>query len=66
MRLSSFLSERGMTRAEFAAEVGVHPVTVSKWCSGAMRPRWNFIDAIQRITGGAVTATDFGTAEAAQ
>ena len=48
-----------MTRAQFAARMGVHPVTVSKWCSGAMRPAWSAIERIQAETGGQVTAQDF-------
>jgi DNA-binding transcriptional regulator YdaS (Cro superfamily) len=48
-----------MTRAQFAARLGVHPVTVSKWCSGAMRPAWSAIERIQAATGGQVTAQDF-------
>ena len=48
-----------MTRAQFAERMGVHPVTVSKWCSGAMRPAWSAIERIQAETGGQVMAQDF-------
>jgi DNA-binding transcriptional regulator YdaS (Cro superfamily) len=59
MTLSSYLANQNMTRAQFAARLGVHPVTVSKWCSGAMRPAWSAIERIQAETGGQVTAQDF-------
>ena len=59
MTLSAFLASQNLTRAQFAARLGVHPVTVSKWCSGAMRPAWSAIERIQVQTGGQVTAQDF-------
>ena len=59
MTLSAFLASRNMTRAQFAERMGVHPVTVSKWCSGAMRPAWSAIERIQEETGGQVLAQDF-------
>jgi DNA-binding transcriptional regulator YdaS (Cro superfamily) len=67
MTLSAFLASQKLTRAQFAERLGVHPVTVSKWCSGAMRPAWSAIERIQVETGGQVTAQDFmsRTAESA-
>ena len=59
MRLPDFLADRGLTRAGFAALVGVHPVTVSKWCTGTMRPDWQAMEAIKAATSGAVTPNDF-------
>ena len=59
MTLSDFLASQNLTRAQFAARLGVHPVTVSKWCSGAMRPAWSAIERIQAETAGQVTAQDF-------
>jgi len=59
MTLSAFLASQNMTRAQFAERMGVHPVTVSKWCSGAMRPAWSAIERIQAETGGQVMAQDF-------
>lgn len=59
MTLAEFLRERGMTREQFAEQVGVHPVTVSKWTTGAMFPRRDKLAKIAALTGGAVTASDF-------
>lgn len=59
MTLSDFLTSQNLTRAQFAARLGVHPVTVSKWCSGAMRPAWSAIARIEFETGGLVKAQDF-------
>lgn len=59
MFLADYLSAEKETRASFAARVDVHPVTVSKWCTGTMRPSWVQMDAILRETGGKVTAADF-------
>ena len=65
MTLSEYLSAKKLTRAQFAEMLGVHAVTVSKWCSGAMRPEWSRLRAIADATDGAVTAEDFLPAEAA-
>ena len=59
MKLTDFLASEKMTRADFADRMGVHPVTVSKWCSGAMRPGWSAMERIQALTAGRVTAQDF-------
>ncbi len=59
MKLTEFLATEKMTRADFACRMRVHPVTVSKWCSGAMRPGWAAIERIQVLTAGRVTAQDF-------
>jgi DNA-binding transcriptional regulator YdaS (Cro superfamily) len=65
MKLTDFLASEKMTRADFACRIGVHPVTVSKWCSGAMRPGWAAIERIQAVTEGRVTAQDFMAAPTA-
>lgn len=59
MTLSDYLRATGQTHHTFANRVGVHPVTVSKWCSGAQRPGWAKMVAISAETGGAVTPDDF-------
>jgi DNA-binding transcriptional regulator YdaS (Cro superfamily) len=59
MKLTDFLASQKMTRADFAFRIGVHPVTVSKWCSGAMRPGWGVMERIHAVTEGQVTAQDF-------
>ena len=59
MNLGKWLDENGLDRATFAATVGVHPVTVTKWITGRMMPRREALRAIERETKGAVVATDF-------
>jgi DNA-binding transcriptional regulator YdaS (Cro superfamily) len=59
MTLTEYLRSQKETHDAFARRLGVHSVTVSKWCSGAMRPSWPKMEAISRATDGAVTAADF-------
>lgn len=59
MTLADYLRSRRETHEAFAARVGVHSVTVSKWATGAMRPSWPKLAAIAAATDGAVTAADF-------
>lgn len=59
MRLSEWLDRSAVKRWEFAARIGVHPVTVSKWIAGVQRPRLEALRSIARETEGAVTANDF-------
>jgi len=59
MTLTEYLRSRKETHDAFARRLGVHPVTVSKWCSGSMRPSWPKMGAISCATDGAVTAADF-------
>lgn len=59
MTLADYLRHEKQTHEAFAARLGVHAVTVSKWASGAMRPSWPKMEAIQAATGGAVTPADF-------
>lgn len=66
MKLSEWLATRGETQAEFAArpELGVHPITVTKWVTGRQMPRAARMAAIERVTAGAVRAGDFYPAPA--
>jgi DNA-binding transcriptional regulator YdaS (Cro superfamily) len=59
MTLDKYLRQRRMTRAQFAAVIGAHPITVHRWCAGVMRPSWRRIAAIEATTKRAVTAADF-------
>jgi DNA-binding transcriptional regulator YdaS (Cro superfamily) len=58
MDLQTYIRSAGLSQAEFAAKIGSHPVTVSKWCSGAMLPGLGNVRAIEAETGGRVTAAD--------
>lgn len=59
MTLDDWLSEQKMSRAAFAEEASVHPVTVSKWIKRRMQPRAKQYEVISKITQGAVTPNDF-------
>lgn len=41
--------------ARFAADVGVHQTTLSKWRRGHAMPRIHQMARIEKLTGGAVT-----------
>jgi hypothetical protein len=55
--LGEYLKRKGITQGAFAAQVGAHPITVAKWCTGVMLPRAGQLAAIERITEGEVTAS---------
>ena len=58
MLLSQWLKTNGKTGQALAVELGVHPVTISKWIAGTQCPRPEMVVQIGAITGGDVTATD--------
>lgn len=65
MRLGEYLSAKGLSAAEFAARIGVHRSTVSRWLEPAdadgvvYRPSWEQCAKIRDETNGQVTADDF-------
>ena len=59
MLLSDWLREKGITRVEFAARVGVSPGHITGICDGTTWPSRRVVTAIRRETVGAVTADDF-------
>ncbi len=46
-------------RSAFAAAIGVTPIMITSYCEGRMWPGREKMEAIVRVTGGAVTANDF-------
>ncbi len=56
-KLTSFLSSKGITQAEFAPKVGITQGALSKICNGGATSVETAV-AIERETGGAVRATD--------
>lgn len=58
-KLSEWLRERSMKRIDFASRIGVSPAHVTGLCSGATWPSRPVAEAIERETGGDVTANDF-------
>jgi DNA-binding transcriptional regulator YdaS (Cro superfamily) len=59
MKLGRFLAERRLSQDAFAAEIGVTRVSVSHWVHGRRIPYPRHIIAIDRATGGEVSADDF-------
>ena len=60
MKLSDYLEAAGRgAMSKMARDVGVSVVTVMRWRRGDAAPGWEKIPAIERATGGAVTAADF-------
>jgi transcriptional regulator with XRE-family HTH domain len=59
MKLADWLRETGSTQTEFARRIGVTQGYVTQLCSGMAWPGRAVAEAIQRETGGKVTANDF-------
>jgi DNA-binding transcriptional regulator YdaS (Cro superfamily) len=59
MQLSAFLTERAISMTAFSRLLKVSPSTVHGWLNGRCFPRARTLAAIERATGGAVTAADF-------
>ena len=59
MDLRTYLDREGMTVSEFARRVGISHSNVLRWMSGAYRPSLAAMVAVEKETGGAVTARDF-------
>lgn len=59
MTLAEHLEASGLTRGQFAAMVGAHPITVSKWATGAAMPRHAWLSKIMDATDQRVTPGDF-------
>lgn len=64
MQLSDFMAERGLTDNALAAEVGRDRTSVMRWRTRKTKPDFDALVAIERLSNGMVTASDF--AEAAQ
>lgn len=59
MTLSQWINAGHGTNRQIADAAGVHYATAWKWAKGLKRPSWEHIPAIERATGGKVTAADF-------
>ena len=59
MKLEAYLAKHGIKMAEFAAQIGVDPTAVSRWCSGKRTPLIEQLLKIDRVTGGKVSLRDF-------
>ena len=58
MDLRTYRKQQGWTQAELGNLVGVSGVTSHRWERGAARPSLDAVEAIQRISGGAVTVSE--------
>jgi transcriptional regulator with XRE-family HTH domain len=58
MELSTYLSKTSTSREEFAAALGVSPVSVYRWEKGDRFPIRHLAE-IAELTKGKVTANDF-------
>lgn len=59
MKLAEYLSEFGISQADFAAMIGLSAPSVSRLVKGTQRPNLDTILSIERATGKKVTASDF-------
>lgn len=72
MRLATYLTQNGISDADFAKRIGVERQSVYRYKTGERYPDRVTLVAIHRATDGAVTANDFAypglveKAEAAQ
>jgi transcriptional regulator with XRE-family HTH domain len=57
--LSRYLREKGISVAQFATLIGRSRMQVYRYLSGDDLPRKDTLEAIMRVTGGAVTAESF-------
>jgi transcriptional regulator with XRE-family HTH domain len=54
MTLLKYRKQRGVTRADLAKRVGVHPHSLSQIAHGRRRPSWKLAGRIELATDGAV------------
>ena len=59
MKLIDYLRRQNLTDEQFAALVGRSRWAVRKWMYGQRTPRLSEMQAIARVTDGAVSANDF-------
>lgn len=59
MKLSDYMQTVKLKDDEIAQLVGRERSTVTRWRLGKTRPDWDAIEALERVTKGAVTARDF-------
>jgi ribosome-binding protein aMBF1 (putative translation factor) len=58
MKLAEWLDRHGWSNDDFAQAIGRHRTDVYRYRRGQHMPRAEIIAAIERVTHGAVTATD--------
>lgn len=63
MHLSDFMRLKNLTDAEVADQIGVSRVTVNRIRRRMVRPDWETITKLNRMSRGAITANDFAELE---
>jgi transcriptional regulator with XRE-family HTH domain len=58
MRLREYLTQNSISRAEFARQIGVKHITVTRYLDGRV-PEPSVMEKIIEATAGKVTANDF-------
>ena len=66
MKLSTYLSTRGITCRQFAPLIEASASQVSRWATGKRTPSLANVSRIKRATDGLVTADDFMVAQDAR
>lgn len=64
MTLAEFMETEKLTDASLAEKVGRDRSNVTRWRRGDTKPDFDALVAIEKISGGKVTALDFARAEA--
>jgi len=59
MKLSEYIAASGLSQTDFGKLIGRSPQRVHEWTTGRKIPRADALAAIERATGGRVTAVDF-------
>lgn len=59
MKLADYLNQKRGRAAELAAQLDVAHSTVMRWARGEHMPTLRDCAALERLTGGTVTAEDF-------
>lgn len=59
MRLADFMRETGITIPQLAEDVGRDRSTVLRWKQGKVKPDFDALVALEKISDGKVTARDF-------
>lgn len=58
MRLATYLEKEKLSDAEFGRRIGAHRTRVWIWRTGRGSPRAGVIAVIEKVTNGAVRASD--------
>ncbi len=59
MKLKEWLKKEKITSNEFAIKIGVTNISVCRWIRNKRYPNFMNLYAIQKMTNGEVTASDF-------